>query len=144
MIFEGKYAIKASREKVWAFIVNPAQISKCLPDVKSLEVEGEDRFVAVVRVGVGLIRTDFKFRIEIVSKSPMGSVQLKAVGTDSGSSVLIDTRIELKEIAEGTELIYSSDAKIGGMMASLGQRIIKDAVEHTVTSIFECVKQQLK
>jgi carbon monoxide dehydrogenase subunit G len=144
MIFQGKYELKTSKEKVWTFIIDPAKISKCLPDLKSLQVEGEDRFVAVVRVGVGLIRADFKFRIEIVGKSPISSVQLKAVGAGSGSSVVIDTVIELKETPEGTELFYSSDAKIGGMVVSLGQRVIKDAAEKTVAGIFECIKQQLE
>jgi len=144
MIFEGKYGIKTSREKVWTFITDPAKISRCLPGLKTLEIESEDRYVAVVRVGVGPIRTDFKFRIETVSKSPPGSVQLKAVGAGSGSSIIIDTLIELKEAADGTELSYSSDAKIGGIMMSLGQRVIKDAAEKMVSGIFECVKQQLE
>jgi carbon monoxide dehydrogenase subunit G len=144
MIFEGKYGLKTSRENVWTFIIDPAKISKCLPELKSLEVESEDRFVAVVRVGVGSIRTDFKFRIEIEGKSPINSVQLKAVGAGSGSSVVMDTVIELKEIPDGTELFYSSDVKIGGMIASLGQRVIKDAAEKTITRIFECIKQQVE
>jgi len=144
MIFQGKYLLKTSNEKVWEFITDPARISKCLPELKSLEVEGQDKFVAVVRVGVGLIRTDFKIRIEIVGKTPVSNVQLKAVGAGSGSSVIIDTVIELKETPNGTELIYTSDAKIGGMIASLAQRVIKDAAEKTIADIFECVKQQLE
>ena len=109
-----------------------------------MQVEGEDRFVAVVRVGVGLIRTDFRLRIETVEKTPISSVKLKAVGAGSGSSVVIDTVIELKEIPDGTELFYSSDVKIGGMMVGLGQRVFKDAAEKTVAGIFECIKQQVE
>jgi carbon monoxide dehydrogenase subunit G len=144
MIFQRKYALKASRENVWMFITDPAKISKCLPELKSLEVEDEDRFVAVVRVGVGLIKTDFKLRIETVEKTPISSVKLKAVGAGSGSSVVIDTVIELKEIHDGTELFYSSDVKIGGIVVGLGQRVFKDAAEKTVAGIFECIKQQVE
>jgi carbon monoxide dehydrogenase subunit G len=144
LIFEGKYALKTAREKVWRFIIDPAEISKCLPELKSFDVEGEDRFLAVVRVGVGLIRTDFKFRIEIVEKSPISSVQLKAVGAGSGSSVAVHMRIELKETPEGTELFYVSDVTISGMIVGLGQRVIKDAAEKTVAGIFECIRRQVE
>jgi carbon monoxide dehydrogenase subunit G len=144
MIFEGRYELKAPREKVWEFIIDPARIGKCLPELKSMEVEGEDKFAAVIRLGVGHLRTDFKFRIEITGKEPISNVQLKAVGTGSGSNVTIDTTIELKETAAGTELIYSANANVAGIMASLGQRVIHDTTEKTVTAIFECIKTQVE
>ena len=144
MIFQGKYDLKAAREKVWRFIIDPANISKCLPELKSLDVESEDRFLAVLHVGVGVIRTDFKFRIEILEKNPIDSVKLKVMGAGSGSSVQVQLTIELKEALEGTELSYSSDVTIGGIIASLGQRVIRDAAEKTVASVFECVRQQVE
>ena len=144
MIFQGKYELKAVREKVWTFIIDPAKISKCLPELKSLDVESEDRFFAVVRVGVGMIRADFKLRIEILEKNPMDSVKLRGVGTGSGSSVQVHLTIELKETLEGTELLYSSDVTIGGIIASLGQRVIRETAEKTVASVFECIRQQVE
>jgi len=38
MHFEGRLAIAAPRDRVWAFIVDPQAVSKCLPDVQRLEV----------------------------------------------------------------------------------------------------------
>ena len=87
MILEGSYEMKAPPERIWDFIIDPDRISKCLPDLKSLEVESEDKFVAVTRVGVGPIRADFKFRIEITGKEPPSRVKLKADGSGSGSRV---------------------------------------------------------
>lgn len=80
LIFEGKFEVKAPRPKVWEFIIDPSRIGRCLPDLKSLEVESEDRFVALVRVGVGPIKADFKFKIEIVEKTPINGARLKAAG----------------------------------------------------------------
>lgn len=143
MIFEGTYQLSASREKVWEFVTNPDKIGKCLPDLKTLDVKSEDNFYAVIRVGVGLIKADFKFKIEITGKEPPDRVQLKAIGTGSRSSINIDLAIELKETSEGSELNYRSDVKISGMMVSLGQRVIKDTADKTIVSIFETIKKQL-
>ena len=142
LIFEGKFEVKAPRPKVWEFIIDPSRIGRCLPDLKSLEVESEDRFVALVRVGVGPIKADFKFKIEIVEKTPINGARLKAAGSGSGSSIILDTVIELTEIPEGTRLSYRSDVKVGGIMAGLGQRVIKDTADKTVSAVFECVRNQ--
>ena len=144
MLFEGRYQLKTPREKVWGFIIDPARISKCLPELKSFEIESEDRFLAVARVGVGPLRTDFKFRIEIVEKNPISSVQLKAIGAGSGNSLAVRMTIGLKETPAGTELSYTSDVTIGGIIASLGQRMINGAAEKTVASVFECIRQQVE
>ena len=144
LILEGKYVLTAPREKVWDFIIDPSKIGNCLPDLKSLEVESENKFIALIRVGLGPIRTDLKFRIEIVGKEPPSRVRLKAIGSGSGNSVNLDLGIELRDILGGSELTYKSDVKIAGMMAGLGQRLIGDATEKTVASVFECIKKQLE
>jgi len=119
MILEGTYQFNSPRERAWEFITDPAKVGKCLPDLKSLEVQDENHFLAVIRVGVGPIRSDFKFKIEITEKTPPHHVRLKAVGTGSGSSINLDTVIELQETGPGSSLSQKSDVKVGGMMASL-------------------------
>ena len=143
-IFEGSYEMKASPDRIWEFIVDPTKIGRCLPDLKSLEIEGEDKFVAVTRVGVGPIRTDFKFRMEITRKEPPSRVELRADGYGSGSRVNLDIGIEIRQVAGGSLLVYRSEVKVGGMMAGLGQRVITDTAGKTVTSIFDCVKKQME
>jgi carbon monoxide dehydrogenase subunit G len=129
---------------VWEFIVNPSKIAKCLPELKSLELEGEDRFVATVRVGVGLIKGDFKFNLAIVEKQAPNRARLKGSGSGSGSSIDIDTSIQLAEVPNGTKLDYQADVKIGGIMAGLGQRLIGGATEQAMTQMFECVRTELE
>ena len=142
MILEGKYEFGTPREKLWEFIIDPAKIGKCLPDLKTLQVEGADKFVAVIRVGVGLIRSDFKFRIELLGKEPVSHVRLRAVGSGSGSSIILDTTIDLKETPDGSQLAYRSDVKVAGLMASLGQRVIRETADKTISGIFECIRNQ--
>jgi hypothetical protein len=144
MIFEGKYELITPRERLWEFINDPAKIGKCLPDLKSLNVESADKFLATIPVGVGFIKADFKFKIEIIDKQPISSVRVKAVGAGSGSSITIDTMIELNEIPDGSELKYTSEAKVGGMIASLGQRLIRDTADKIIAGVFTCVKQQVE
>lgn len=143
MIIEGNYEFATPLEKLWAFIVNPETMGRCLPDLKSLDVENENKFTAIISVGVGPIRADFKFKIEILEKQPTSHARLRAVGSGSGGSINLDTAIELREITEGSAISYKSDVKVGGMMAGLGQRVMKDTADKTVAGVFDCVKKQL-
>ena len=143
MILEGTYQFNSPREALWEFISDPARVGKCLPDLKALEIQDENHFLAVIRVGVGPIKSDFKFKIEITEKEPPHHARLRAAGTGSGSSVNLDTMVELQETASGSSLTQKSDVKIGGMMASLGQRMINETAAKTVQRIFENMQNQL-
>ncbi len=143
MIFEGKYEFGTSRQKLWDFLSNPTSMAKCLPDVKSFEVQGEDKFVAVVRVGVGFIKSDFKFKAEIAEKEPINHVRFKAAGSGSGSSIALDMKIELGDAPSGSQLSYSADVKVGGVIAGLAQRVMKDSADKILAGVFACIKQQV-
>ena len=142
--FEGTYQINAPRGKVWDFVIDPNKIGKCLPDLKSLEVEAGNRFVAVARVGIGFMKGDFKFQLAIVEQDPPSHARLKGTGTGVGSSVNVDTSIDLAEADGGTKLTYKADVQIGGTLASVGQRVIGGTTEKMIVQVFSCVKKQLE
>jgi len=108
-----------------------------------MQVHSEDKFTAIIRVGVGPIRTDFKFKIDICEKKAPSHVRLRAVGSGSGSRVELDLGIDLQEASAGSEISYKSDTRVSGIMASLGQGLIRGTAEKTVADIFECIRNTL-
>ena len=59
MHFEGSVPIKASREKVWAFVIDPDQVGQCGPGVEKIEVVDATHFKATAKVGIGFISARF-------------------------------------------------------------------------------------
>ena len=144
MNFEGTFEVKAPRDKVWDFLIDPNKIGKCLPDLKSLQVEADNKFTAIARVGIGFMKGDFKFQLAIVEQIPPSHARLKGTGTGVGSSMNMDASIDLADSETGTKLTYKADVKIGGTLASVGQRVISGTVEKTVSEVFNCVKRQVE
>ncbi len=143
MILQGMYEFGTSRQRLWDFLTDSARMAKCMPDVKSFKVDSEDKFTAVVRVGAGFIRSDFKFNAEIAEKEPINHLRFKGAGSGSGSNIDLDMSIELRDAPSGSQLSYSADVKVRGVIAGLGQRMMKDSADKILDGVFTCIKQQV-
>jgi len=143
MILQGSELIRAGREKVWDFLADPEKLSKCLPDLKKMEVKGPDEFVAQIKIGVGIVKGDFTFKFNS-SKQPPARMSLKGHGSGPGGVVDLTIEIELAPVDGGTKMLWRADAKVGGLMASVGQRLMEGAAKKNVNQLFGCIKSQLE
>lgn len=145
MKFDGTFDVKAPREKVWGLISKPDNMVKCIPDLKEFEILGEDKFKASIKAGVGFIRGTLNFTFTLSDKTPQSHAKLSGHGTGTGSTVDLETIIDLSELPEGgTRMIWKAEAKIGGLIASVGQRLIEGVAQKTVTKLFDALKEELE
>lgn len=145
MHFEGTFEVKAPKEKVFSIIMDPNQISKCMPDLQKLEVKSQDDFTAVVRAGVSFIKGDFSLHFLTVEKTPPTHAKLTARGSGIGSTIDMETMMDLSDVAAGgTAMKWSADAKIGGRIASVGQRLINGQAEKIIKQLFDCLRTTLE
>jgi uncharacterized protein len=126
-------------------ILDPKQISQCMPDLQKLDVKSQDDFTAVVRAGVSFIKGDFNLHFLVVEKTPTSHAKMTAHGTGIGSTVDMEMYIDLAEGASGgTSMKWSAEAKIGGRIASVGQRLIQTQAEKIIKSLFDCLQGKLE
>jgi len=145
MHFDGTFNVKAPCEKVYSMILDPKQISQCMPDLQKLDVKSPDDFTAVVRTGVSFIKGDFNLHFLTVEKTPNSHAKLTAHGTGIGSTVDMEVYIDLTEGADGgSSMKWSSEAKIGGRIASVGQRLIQSQAEKIIKGLFDCLQGKLE
>ena len=110
MHFEGSVQINASRDKVWAFLIDPNQVGSCGPGVESIEVIDDTHFKATAKVGVGFISARFVVNMELVDLEPPDQANIKAHGQAPGSAV------------DATATMRLSDGEDGGTTDGLGGR----------------------
>ena len=87
MHFEGSVPIKASREKVWAFVIDPEQVGQCGPGVEKIEVVDATHFKATAKVGVGFINARFNVDMTFAELEAPDRALIKAHGQAPGSAV---------------------------------------------------------
>ena len=126
-------------------MTDPNQISQCMPDLQKLEIKSPDDFTAVVKAGVSFIKGDFVLHFTTVEKTPPTHAKLAAHGTGIGSTVDLDTLMDISDAeGGGTSMKWSADARVGGRIASVGQRLLNGQAEKIVKQLFECLQGKLE
>jgi carbon monoxide dehydrogenase subunit G len=116
-----------------------------MPDLQSLEVRSPDDYSAVVRAGVSFIKGDFSLHFTVVEKNPPAHAKLLARGQGIGSTVDMETAMDLTETSDGgTAMKWVADAKVGGKLASLGQRLLDGQSEKIIRQLFTSLQQKLE
>lgn len=145
MHFEGTFTVKAPREKVFDFLLDPQKISSCLPDLQKLDVRSPDDYTAVVRAGISFIKGDFTMNFKVVEKNRPSHAKLVARGNGIGSTVDLETLMDMSENApQSTSIKWAAEARVGGRIASVGQRLIGAQAEKIIKQLFDGIKAKLE
>lgn len=144
MHLEGSFQVDASQEKVYAFLCDPNRISRCIPDIESLEVVSQDQFKARVKVGVALVRGTITLTGKIVDKVSPKHARLVAEGSGIGSSLRLESIFDLSSTTDNhTSMRWSADTEIGGLIAGIGAKLLQKNAEKQVAVVFDKMKVAL-
>jgi len=56
----------------------------------------------------------------------------------------MESVIDLSDIPNGTSVKWTADARLGGKVASLGQRLLNGQAEKTIRQLFGCLQTRLE
>ncbi len=138
MKIEGSYQFNASRERVWEILQDPKVMAKCMPGCESMEEIGPDQYEATVKVGIAAVKGSYKAKVAIKEKEAPSHYVLSGSGSGGPGFMHGDLIIDLEENGEsGTTLRYITDAKIGGLIAGVGQRMLGGVGKMMVDQFFK-------
>ena len=146
MHFEGTVDIRAPREKVWGFLLDPHQVTQCAPGVDSLEIlEPGKKFRVNVAVGLGTVKAKFSTDVEWLELEAPGRARAKAHGKAPGSAVEALAEMRLVDTGDGaTTLQWQADANVMGTLASLAARMAASVAGKLTGQFFECVRKKVE
>jgi carbon monoxide dehydrogenase subunit G len=145
MRFEGSVPIRASRERVWAFVIDPQQVGPCGPGVESIDVVDGTHFKATAKVGIGFINARFVINMEFAEQQPPDRAVIKAHGQAPGSAVDASAEMRLSDGPDGTTVMdWGADVNIAGTLASVGARLIEGTANKMIGQTFDCMRAKLE
>ena len=137
MKIEGRYTFKAPTEKVWAVLLDPQIMAQCMPGCEDLKEVGPDQYEATMKIGVAAVKGTYKGKISIKERRPPSHYVLCGEGSAAPGFMQGEVIIDLEEKDGETVLKYSTDAKVGGLIAGVGQRMIGGIARMMVDQFFK-------
>lgn len=137
MKIEGRYPFKAPRERVWQVLLDPKILAQCMPGCEDLKEIGPDQYEATVKIGIAAVKGTYKAKVSIKEKQPPSHYVLSGQGSGGPGFMQGDVAIDLEEKGGETEVNYNTDAKVGGLIAGVGQRMIGGISKMMVDQFFK-------
>jgi carbon monoxide dehydrogenase subunit G len=143
MKLEGTYTIHAPREAVWKQLLNRDVLARAIPGCEKLEPNPDGSYNAELKMGIAMVRGTYRGRVEILDPVPPEHFRMKVEGQGSGGFLKGEGTLTLAESGSETLISYTGEAQVGGLFASVGQRMILTAARQIVEQFFQAFAKQV-
>ena len=141
---EGEYEVPAPRSKVWEAFQDPTVLQKAIPGCEKLEALGNDEYKATLKIGVGGVKGTFEGKVRLLDKKAPDSYKMAAEGSGGPGFIRSDTLITLTDSGSGTKVAYTADVQVGGLIASVGQRMLGGVSKMMADKFFTSMSELLQ
>jgi uncharacterized protein len=139
----GEEIFEVPIEALWIALNDPAVLTKCIPGCKEMIPEGGDRFKLILNLKVASVGGSFEGEISLSDKTPPAqcNVAVSGSGTLGHGSGL--AAFSLAAQNGGTAMRYNGEGEIGGLVAGVGQRILKGVAKHLIKQFFTALRREV-
>lgn len=143
MNIDGHYTIHAPRARVFDLLIDPAALQRAIPGCERLERTGPARFDATLRIGIAAIKGTYRGTASIEDAQRPDRLTLMIDGKGTGGFVRGRGHLTLADAEQGaTHLTVHGDAQIGGLIASVGQRLILAGARVMMNEFFQAIERE--
>ncbi len=144
MKLEGIHKIAAPRERVFRALTDPVVLQKCIPGCQELEKTGENQYNAKLSAGVGPVKGVFAATVTLKDITAPSHYTLVVEGKGQPGFVKGTGSLTLSEEGDGTTIQYSGEVNIGGIIASVGQRMIQATAQLLAGRFFNALETEAR
>jgi uncharacterized protein len=141
---EGTHKIEAPRERVFAALTDPAVLQRCIPGCEQMEKSGENSYNAKLTAGVGPVKGVFAATVSLSELVPPEHYKLIVEGKGQPGFVNGTGELSLKDAGGATEIQYTGEVNVGGLIASVGQRMIQGTATMLAGRFFKALESEMK
>ncbi|WP_067930680.1 SRPBCC family protein [Alicyclobacillus kakegawensis] len=145
MKIAGSKAFPTDPLRTYELLVDPEVISRAMPGVKSLEKKSDSLYEATMEVGVAGIKGSYQGTLELLDVEPGDRYRLVVHG--EGPMGFMDADVVVSMAATetgGSEVVYEGEAKVGGTVAGVGQRVLAGVAKFLIGQFFNGVVKEAK
>jgi hypothetical protein len=148
MEITNSFAVKASPDVVYEFLLDVNNVVSCVPGAELSEVVDPDTFKGKVRIKVGPVTVSYNGTARITSRdAATRTATLEADGketTGSGSAQAKTVMSVAAADGDASNVTLTTDFTVVGRVAQFGRGIMEDVSRHLVGQAAECIQSKLE
>ncbi len=142
MKVQGEQLLPLPKQAAWDLLLNPEALARAMPGCESLQPIGPEEYEMKMKVAMAAMQGLFAGRIRIEDKDPPASYRLFVEGNGKLGFVRGAGTLTLTEQPDGTQVQYSGDVQIGGLLASVGERMLDMTTKMMIKKFFTALKKE--
>jgi hypothetical protein len=139
----GEETFEVPIETLWGALNNSTVLKLCIPGCKEMIPEGENRFRLVLNLKVASVGGSFEGEISLSEKQPPTQCKVAVSGSGTLGHGNGAATFLLAPQAGGLLMRYNGEGEIGGLVAGVGQRILKGVAKHLVGQFFKALRREV-
>jgi carbon monoxide dehydrogenase subunit G len=137
-------AIPADRARVFAALVDPVVLQRCIPGCESLIALGSDTYEATLKVGVAGLKGTYTGKAVVREQRPPDRLTIGFEGKGAPGFVRGSAAIALSDEGDATRVACAADVQVGGLIAAVGSRLVEAAAKKMADDFFKRLSQELR
>lgn len=146
--FEHSFAVKATPEKVWAYLTDPTRVAPALPGAAITEKVDEVTYNGTITVKVGPVSARYRGTVRFEKLDAAARVaEITARGFDvtgrGGADLRMSSRLAERAPGE-TEVSVVSEVNVTGVLAQFGRGLMQDVSNQMLQKFTEAMRVELE
>ncbi len=143
MEIEGEESFAYSVNEVWTALHDTNLLTKAIPGCKSMRPVGGNSYVVALSLGVAAVKGDYEGKVKVTDVKQPTHYTLEGEGTGAPGFVKLKMDCQLERQEAGTLMKWKCDAAVGGLIASIGGRVLSGISKFMAKQFFKSFKDEM-
>lgn len=143
MVFEGEEAFASDIKDVWEALHNSEVLTRSIPGCRSMTALGNNVYAVSLSLGVAAVKGDYEGKVKVIDvKFPVHYI-IEGEGAGAPGFVKLSMDCRLEPHAAGALMKWKCDATVGGLIASIGGKILSGISKFMAKQFFKAFKVEM-
>ncbi len=143
--YAGTFEVRSTKEKVYGFLTAPEKVARAFPGVERVDVSDENNFSVRATMGIGHLKGSMSFKLRFEEKKPYDHAKVVGRGMGLQSTADLSLSFDLEDLGGGfTRIKWSFEGNVGGLVGSLGGRLLDDVAKRLVDEVISNIKKAIE
>lgn len=147
MQLDQTFSVQQSRAQVWEFFdTETVRAALCIPGADEASKVKDDNYRIVISQRMGAVNATFDLKAEIKERKAPESMTVSVAGRSTKGArgdLRANAEVRLEENESGTRVHLSGKVYLGGMLGSMGHRVIAGRISELTQELAVKISEEI-